>query len=75
MHNGDLCEADEELPDGNTDYDINNCDAFDVFKCVRGKHFYMQYLFHSNLYKFVISATYTIYFLLYRIRSSNWSSL
>ena len=34
MANGDLCEADEPLPDGTTNYDVNNCPGnFDVFKC------------------------------------------
>ena len=38
----ELCEADATLPDGNQNYDVNNCDgatsAFDndVFKCVKG---------------------------------------
>ena len=32
-----LCEADFTLPDGNTNYDINNCDQYyDVFKVVSG---------------------------------------
>merc|ERR1711953_555685 len=29
---GDLCEADRPLPDGNTNYDINNCGGYDVFQ-------------------------------------------
>ena len=34
MANGDLCEADKPLPDGTTNYDVNNCPGnFDVFKC------------------------------------------
>ena len=33
MANGDLCEADKALPDGTTNYDVNNCGTFDVFKC------------------------------------------
>ena len=34
-----LCEADSELPDGNSNYNINNCiSSYDVFKCSRGKN-------------------------------------
>jgi len=29
---GDLCEADQPLPDGNMNYDINNCGGYDVFQ-------------------------------------------
>ena len=37
MSNGELCEADGPLPDGNQNYDVNNCEpAYDVFKCVIG---------------------------------------
>jgi len=32
MSEGDLCEADKALPDGNSVYNINNCGAYDVFK-------------------------------------------
>jgi len=30
-----LCEADRTLPDGKTDYNIDNCNGYDVFKCTR----------------------------------------
>ena len=36
MSNGELCEADVPLPDGNQNYDVNNCAGYDVFKCVTG---------------------------------------
>ena len=37
MATNQLCEADFTLPDGNTNYDINNCDQYyDVFKFVSG---------------------------------------
>jgi len=32
MSEGDLCEADSALPNGNSVYNINNCGAYDVFK-------------------------------------------
>ena len=33
MSDGDLCEADEILPNGNTNFEINNCDnAYDIFR-------------------------------------------
>ena len=38
MNENDLCEADNILPDGNTNFEMNNCyPDWDVFKCVRGK--------------------------------------
>merc|ERR1719191_1080893 len=33
---GGLCEADQTLPDGNTNFDINNCGGYDVFQKVCG---------------------------------------
>ena len=40
MAHGELCEADDTLPDGQTNYDIDNCGggsgAYDVFRCNRG---------------------------------------
>ena len=36
MMNGEFCEADQRLPDGNTNFDINNCGNYDVFKCIIG---------------------------------------
>ena len=39
MSHGNLCEADQPLPDGNSNFDVNNCgNDFDVFKCVKGIH-------------------------------------
>ena len=38
MNDGDLCEADGPLPDGNSNFDIDNCPGqYDIFKCVKGK--------------------------------------
>ena len=37
MSNNELCEADQILPDGNGEYNINNCPAnYDIFRCARG---------------------------------------
>ena len=45
MSNNELCEADKPLPDGNTDYEVDNCvDEFDVYKCVRGKQIFSVFL-------------------------------
>ena len=38
MMNGEFCEADQRLPDGNTNYNINNCGNYDVFKCIIGTY-------------------------------------
>ena len=38
MSHGKLCEANQTLPDGNSNYNVNNCGAADVFKCVKGIH-------------------------------------
>lgn len=32
MQSGDLCEADSALPDGSTNYNVNNCGSYDVFR-------------------------------------------
>merc|ERR1712117_515501 len=32
MSEGELCEADRRLPNGNSNYNINNCGNYDVFK-------------------------------------------
>ena len=32
-----LCEADQPLPDGTTNYNIDNCYGYDVFRCTRGE--------------------------------------
>ena len=37
MSPDELCEADQILPDGNDDYNVDNCPGnFDIFKCARG---------------------------------------
>ena len=36
MTSDELCEADKPLPDGNSNFEINNCGNYDVFKCSRG---------------------------------------
>ena len=42
MSEGSLCEADQQLPDGNPNFEINNCNDeggdgnYDVFVCVKG---------------------------------------
>ena len=38
MNHGDLCEADGPLPDGNSNFNVNNCPGnYDIFKCVIGE--------------------------------------
>ena len=42
MQNNDLCKTDQILPDGNTNYNVNNCGpSYNVFKCSIGKNFYV----------------------------------
>ena len=36
MAHGSLCEADLPLPDGNSNFDVDNCGAYDVFRCRKG---------------------------------------
>ena len=41
MASNQLCEADNTLPGGNTNFEVNNCGPFDdlnydVFKCIKG---------------------------------------
>ena len=42
MPDRSLCEADQQLPDGNPNFEINNCNDdggdgnYDVFVCVKG---------------------------------------
>ena len=39
MSNGELCEANRPLPDGNKNYNVDNCKTHtDVFKCVKGTY-------------------------------------
>ena len=55
MKHGELCEADQILPDGNANYEINNCGGYDVFKCIRGKpSISIWYL--TNLVSFTIES-------------------
>ena len=35
MQHNELCEADQELPDGYADFDNNNCGFYDMFRCIR----------------------------------------
>ena len=43
LSNNDLCEAERALPDGNTNYDINNCPGdYDVFRYVSGNFCFEQ---------------------------------
>ena len=38
VKNGDLCEAEGPLLDGNDEFEINNCPGnYDIFKCVTGE--------------------------------------
>ena len=36
MAPGSLCEADQRLPDGTSNFNIDNCGAYDVFRCRQG---------------------------------------
>ena len=37
MAPGSLCEADQRLPDGNSNYEVDNCGfGYDVFRCGQG---------------------------------------
>ena len=46
MATGEFCRANKALPDGNIDFDINNCHhSYDVFRCTRGNN---TRLFISN---------------------------
>ena len=43
MNENDLCEADQKLPDGNENFNVNNCAAFyDVFRYIGGKNYILQ---------------------------------
>ena len=43
MKENALCEADQKLPDGNENFDVNNCAAFyDVFRYIGGKNYILQ---------------------------------
>ena len=38
MNHNELCEAEYPLPDGNNNFEIDNCPGnYDIFKCVKGK--------------------------------------
>ena len=50
MKENDLCEADQKLPDGNENFNVNNCAAFyDVFRYKGGKNdiFNVQILYYK----------------------------
>ena len=51
MTSGDLCEADQILPDGNKRFEIDNCYGFDVFKCLRG---IQCHTIKNHLFRFMI---------------------
>ena len=52
-----LCEADQALPDGTSNYDVNNCGTYDVFRCISGnitsllinESYYLFYKFSFKL--------------------------
>ena len=44
-----MCEADQALPDGNIEYDINNCHPYDVFKHDMGKQIFSVSYKHNGL--------------------------
>ena len=61
MPESSLCEADQELPDGNANFEINNCNDdggdgnYDVFVCFKGgiKAKYKVYIYpetKQNIY-------------------------
>ena len=38
MNENEFCEASQTLPDGNADFNVNNCpNHYDVFQCQKGK--------------------------------------
>ena len=45
----EMCEADQALPDGNIEYDINNCHPYDVFKHDMGKQIFSVSYKHNGL--------------------------
>ena len=53
LSNGEMCVANGTLPDGNTDFNINNCNigshgVYDIFKCVKSnciEIFYLIFIF------------------------------
>ena len=52
LSNNDLCEAERTLPDGNSNYDINNCPGdYDVFRYVSGNSSFIDLIqleIHDN---------------------------
>ena len=36
MSSNKFCEADQALPDGNSNFEINNCGKYDIFQCMKG---------------------------------------
>ena len=74
MPEGSLCEADQELPDGNANFEINNCNDdggdgnYDVFVCVKGgtKAKYKFYIYPKIIKRTFLTYLYgVIYFTLY----------
>ena len=71
MTEGSLCEADQQLPDGNPNFEINNCNDeggdgnYDVFLCVKGgtKAKHKVYIYPKTIQKSVTNSI--IYFTLY----------
>ena len=50
LSNNDLCEAERTLPDGNSNYDINNCPGdYDVFRYVSGNLSFINMIPTTNI--------------------------
>ena len=73
MSEGSLCEADQQLPDGNPNFEINNCNDeggdgnYDVFVCVKGgiKAKYKVYIYpETKKYIFNISVWCDIFYVI-----------
>ena len=53
MNENELCEAGKTLPDGNGDFDVNNCpNHYDVFQCQKGTKIILWSKFFEILIKF-----------------------
>ena len=56
MFNGEFCQADKTLPDGNTNHEISNCGRyFDVFKCIIGTNTISDMIIHFVVLKLLSS--------------------
>ena len=59
MAPGSLCEADQRLPDGNSNFDVDNCGGYDVFRCIQGSKpiidvtssYKLSFITSNNLYE------------------------